>query len=79
MRLPRGSLHAPATQIPEPVRDRSCLEPQGLESLYNPRRRHGEANPDALAEIEALPRTVVTANGSTVREESAGSPREGTN
>lgn len=35
------------------------------------RRRHGEANPDALAEIEASPRTVVTANGSTVRGKSA--------
>ncbi len=43
------------------------------------RRRHGEANPDALAEIEALPRTVVGADGSTVREESAGSPRKGAN
>ncbi len=36
-------------------------------------------NPDALGEIEALPRTVVGADGYTVREESAGSPRKGTN
>ncbi len=66
--------HQPAQEYPHRNLP-GTLTPRAL----GVRRRHGEANPDALAESEALPRTVVTADGSTVREESAESPREGAN